>query len=158
MSERTLQEIGAGTYSCIEDMVNALSVDYDRLEELKDRFVSDDQDDALDDDELEELRELEEAADGNECLEDAERRIWEDPLSLRVRSGWQGLYEELEPAEYEILLSTGGPATRIIGELDQYGRPWSAVLQAQDWFKPWTDYNGSDEDILLQYASQFLVG
>ena len=51
--------------------------------------------------------------------EDAGRRIQEDPLSVLVRSGWHSPGEKMEAAEYEILLSTGGPATRIVGDLDQ---------------------------------------
>jgi hypothetical protein len=163
--EEQLQTIGECAHDSIDCMVCALEVDYDRLEELRDAKLEwensddgEDQDDYITDDELEELEELEINSNGNDCIEDAERCVDEDPLSIQVRSGWQGLYEDLDPAEYEILLSTGGPATRIIGELDQYGCPCSAVLQAQDWFTPWTDYARCDEDTLLAYASRFLGG
>lgn len=59
--------------------------------------------------------------------------------------------------QYFILLCTGGPACRIIGNLDEYGQPDTAKIQYQDWGTPWTDYPNvaSMEDILLEYARQF---
>ena len=59
---------------------------------------------------------------------------------------------------YEILLSTGGPACRIIGELDCNNDPKTAELQYQDWGIPWTDYvttNSPDAEALLDFACQF---
>ncbi len=91
-------------------------------------------------------------------IEDAEMAIQEDPLSIQVRSDWQIPGEELKPGEYEILLSWGGPATRIIGELDEYGQPETAELQAQDWFLPWTEYYQADPEVLLEYVRQFYIG
>jgi hypothetical protein len=87
--------------------------------------------------------------------EEARQAIEEDPLSLQVRSGWASLGEELKAEEFELLLGTGGPAIRIIGELDQYGEPDSARLQTQDWFTPWTDYFGASQDTLLAYCRCF---
>lgn len=46
----------------------------------------------------------------------------EDPLEILVRSGWHNLNEEAEDEEFEILLCTGGPAVRIVGELN-LGQP-----------------------------------
>ena len=86
------------------------------------------------------------------------------PLSVLVRSGWYTPgTPEGEPGEFEILLSTGGPACRIIGELNrgsvscQSGhRP---TLQHQDWFKPWTDSTYDvDPDALLWFCEQFYYG
>ena len=56
--------------------------------------------------------------------------------------------------QYEILLSTGGPATRLIGDLDEYNEPESVSLQYQDWGTPWTDYplTSAQEEALLDYA------
>lgn len=87
------------------------------------------------------------------------RAIQEDALSVEVRTSWHspGDTEGSKP-EYTILLSTGGPATRIIGELDQYGEPKTARLEAQDWFMPWTEYRDSDESVLLEYARVFYYG
>lgn len=85
--------------------------------------------------------------------------INEDPLSVQVRSDWHTPGEQGEDSEYEILLCTGGPAVRIVGDLDGHGQPDSARLQYQDWFTPWVEYitNGDDHDAILAYA-QYLVG
>ena len=56
-----------------------------------------------------------------------------------------------------ILLGTGGPATRIVCELDD-GEPTRARLQAQDWGTPWTDYIGGDSETLLTYCRCFYFG
>jgi hypothetical protein len=115
-------------------------------------------------DEAEELAELEKAAGECESREDAEQRIHEDPLSVEVRSGWYAPtanhLERQSPEEFYILLGTGGPATRIIGELNEHGEPTRARIQAQDWFKPWTDYTGDaiSQDDLLTYCRCFYFG
>ena len=92
--------------------------------------------------------------DANEAAVTA---IHEDALSVEVRSGWTSPGDKLEPAEYCILLCTGGPAVRIIGELDRGYEPDSAELQYQDWGTPWTRYltTGEEENTLLTYARQF---
>ena len=47
----------------------------------------------------------------------ARATILQDPLSVQVRSGWCSPGSGPgSPEEYEILLATGGPAARIIGE------------------------------------------
>jgi hypothetical protein len=76
----------------------------------------------------------------------------------------------MEWEEFNILLSTGGPAVRIMGEL-RYGEPYRAWLEVQDWFTPWTQYYGTNnpddphswanqpsQDVLLTYARQFYFG
>jgi hypothetical protein len=89
----------------------------------------------------------------------ARERIYEDPLEVLVRSGWSGQGEELTPEQFQILLCTGGPAVRILGELDDYGQPSRAWLEHQDWGTPWTEYHADhDTAALLAYASQFLGG
>ena len=183
--ERTLQEIGANAYASILEMVKALECDYDRLRELKEERLAlcDSPEDeeftpveagalALWDEENgEELRELQEAAGDCESREDAEERIQEDPLSLEVRSGWYTPgSDDREAKEFNILLATGGPAVRIVGELDR-GEPSSATLEVQDWFTPWTEYRGvtdpndagaladlPSQDVLLAYARCFYFG
>lgn len=82
----------------------------------------------------------------------------ECPLSVQVRSDWGDPGAELPPAEFEILLCTGGPAVRLIGELDSHFCPTSAVLQHSDWFEPWSDWPHADPKILVRYASQFFFG
>lgn len=97
-------------------------------------------------------------------VEEARERIEEDALSVEVRSGWYvpaGDDSGNKPSEYNILLCTGGPACRIIGELDKYCQPSTAVMQVQDWFQPWTDFYPKGEDseaVLLAYARCFYFG
>lgn len=173
-----LEQIGRSAYECICELVRALQCDYERIEEIEERVgeIEEQLDDAPPEqmaeraetemaeslrEELEglreELRELKAAA--GECAndDDARERILEDALSLEVRSGWTTLGEELTADEYCILLSTGGPAVRIVGGLDR-GEPTSATLEVQDWFTPWTEYAAADESILLAYAGCFYFG
>jgi len=92
--------------------------------------------------------------------EDLRQTIDEDPLSVQVRSGWANSPAEFEAEEFEILLCTGGPACRIIGELDR-GQPYKARLEYQDWFTPWIEYldmTSEERDALLTYAQQFYFG
>jgi hypothetical protein len=152
-------EIGSCALRSILEMVAALECDYDRLEELRD-----DRDgwdgpgswDGANPDESEELKELEDAAGDCESREDADTRIQEDPLSIQFRSGWVSNKDEMEAEEFEILLTTGGPAVRIIGEI-RNGQPCRPRLEVQDWFKPWTEYltTGVDNDALETYCQQF---
>jgi hypothetical protein len=83
--------------------------------------------------------------------------IYADALSVRVRSNWENLGNKLQASEFEILLCTGGPAVRIIGNLDE-GLPSSGRLQYQDWFTPWQDWDKAEEAVLLDYASCFYFG
>jgi hypothetical protein len=118
-----------------------------------------------------------------DALEEAERAILEDALSVEVRTGWMsaneyfqavsatGLSQErlskadlepFKPAEFRILLCTGGPAVQIIGELSEHGEPEASKiqLQGQDWFQPWQNAVISDEDreALARYAQCFCFG
>ena len=85
------------------------------------------------------------------------------PLSVTVRSDWHFPGETFETAEFQILMSWGGPACRILGELDRGSVAWQAgckpVIQHQDWFKPWTesDYD-VNTDALLWFCEQFYYG
>jgi hypothetical protein len=94
-------------------------------------------------------------------LRDAERAINDSPLSVQVRSDWEDSKVQFDPYEYNILLSTGGPALRIYGQLDQYNQPDNADLQYQDWFTPWESYYIEDDEkrrCLLEYARRFYFG
>lgn len=105
---------------------------------------------------IEMLEDLE--SEDSETVEDAQQRIQDDPLSICVRSDWQNIGEPLEPAEFEILLCTGGPAVRIIGKLDMDNQPERPRLQHQDWGTPWTEVlRLTDEEraALLQFCQQF---
>lgn len=77
-------------------------------------------------------------ADDYAAAESAERAIGEDPLSIMVRDGWRTLESESQGAEeFEILLSTGGPASRIYGTLDGHGGVENFQIEVQDWGIPW---------------------
>lgn len=97
-----------------------------------------------------------------ECYHD-EDEARQDLLSLAlevmVRSDWvhPGDRDYDTPVEYKILLCTGGPAVRIVGELNTAGMPESACLEYQDWGTPWTEYRltSQEEDVLVEFASEF---
>ena len=99
-------------------------------------------------------------SDDEETREAAETEIHEAPLSLSVRNGWYSpsAPEDQEgPEEYEILLSTGGPALRIFGRIGEHFEPTSAELQMQDWYIPWERYP-APEAVLLRFVQQFYFG
>lgn len=92
-------------------------------------------------------------------MDEARERISEDALSVEVRSGWVSTGEQLKPDEFCILLCTGGPAVRIIGDLNDHCEPCTAKLECQDWFTPWTEaMAGVDGDVLLDYCRVFYFG
>jgi len=130
---------GAAQFESIREMVEAL-----RAAELKTR----------------------EDMDSGGNVDEARERIQEDALSVEVRSGWYvpgACDADTKPAEFCILLCTGGPACRIIGELDEYGQPVEANIEVQDWFQPWTElrhYTTCEDarEILLEYCRQFYFG
>lgn len=96
-----------------------------------------------------------------ETLEDAEQTILEMPLSILYRTGWAPHGgDDWEPEEFEILLSTGGPAVRIVGDIDSGGEPSDARLEYQDWGTPWTEYLPAREygDTLDRFAAVLGVG
>lgn len=96
--------------------------------------------------------------------ENAERTIQESVLSVLVRDGWRQAGGASEGAEeYEILLTTGGPALRIWGRLGQHDQPDTAELQMQDWGTPWVTwvpakYDENYTSNLLKFASCFYFG
>ena len=101
-----------------------------------------------------------ENAETDEEREQAETAISEDPLSLQVRSGWYEPGGNSDPEEFEILLCTGGPAARIIGELNKYQEPEKVVIEGQDWFTPWLaiSMTEEEEEKVLTYCKQFYFG
>lgn len=179
-------KIGKPTFAAIAEMVAALQCDYDRLEKLRDelRNAFDDEDEKNDPDDdkafaawitnaaedarhtlqesAQELLALQTAAGECGSEDDARERIQEDPLSQEVRSGWTSpgdlRIDEMKPEEFCLLLGTGGPATRIIGHLNEHGEPDCARLEVQDWGKPWTEYVPANHDVLLAYCQCFYFG
>ena len=108
---------------------------------------------------LESIREMVKALE--EDIADAEETIQEDPLEVSIRSDWHTPGEEADTdTEYKILLCTGGPAVRIIGQLGKWNEPETAEIQYQDWFTPWVTLptDSDEEAAMLTYARQFYYG
>ena len=88
-------------------------------------------------------------------------RAEEMPLEISVRSGWHNPCDtDQAPEEYLILLSTGGPALRITGDLEG-GEAVTAELQWQDWGTLWTrhhDTTTEEDAAILEYAQLFYFG
>jgi hypothetical protein len=82
--------------------------------------------------------------------------IEESVLSVEVRAGWYsptGDQLDNRPEEFMILLTCGGPALRIVGELDDHCQPNNARLEWQDWGTPWTRFAIYDDGVTIQEAS-----
>lgn len=160
MSDTTrAKEQAAAQLSSIRGMLAALHCDYDRLEELRTERNSLTEEELRDWPYSGELSELEDSA--GECVnqEDAQQTIYDDPLSVQIRSGWYAPGQEGQAEEFEILLCAGGPAVRIMGELDEHNQPSRAYMQYQDWGTPWIDYYEEGcGAACLEYAKQFYFG
>ena len=96
--------------------------------------------------------------DGRDAYETALEAIQQDALSVEVRSDWVSPGEKMTAGQFNILLCTGGPAVRIMGELDEHGEPYRAWLECQDWGTQWTQVFNVSQDTLLAYASCFYFG
>jgi hypothetical protein len=163
----SLKETGRCAAASIIEMVAALECDYDRLEELReerrshmDMLITGNEQLQWSDTSLaEELAELEEAAGECTSAEDARLRIQEDALSVEVRADWHAVGDipDVVNGQFVLLLSTGGPASRIRGELSN-AEPRRAWLEVQDWGTPWTQYFDISQDTLLAYARVFYFG
>ena len=111
-----------------------------------------------------EIAELYAKAQHTDCPqeeEELEEEARQQPLSVEVRSCWRSMNQPWETGEYRILLSTGGPAMQVTGKLDMYDQPADAVVEVQDWFKPWTEITTTTPDqdaALLWFASLFYYG
>ena len=95
-----------------------------------------------------------------EKLEEIRESINNSALSVEFRSGWSTNSEKLEAEEFKILLTWGGPALRVIGDLDQYKQPENIKMQFQDWGTPWTDYEltEKEEESLNWFVNCFYFG
>ncbi len=87
---------------------------------------------------------------------EAQTAIAEDPLEVLYRSGWYASGQGPdEPAEALILLCTGGPAVRLIVDLDKEYYS-SSRIEYQDWGTEWvklTPYTREDEEAVEIYCS-----
>lgn len=55
---------------------------------------------------------------------------------------------------WEVLLATGGPAARVVVEVDEWGEPARATFEYQDWFQPWNAPANQDRALLLAWVSE----
>lgn len=111
------------------------------------------------------LAEMNRAHDGpGESRDKAQERALEMALEICTRNTeWHAPGASLEITkdnEFMILLGTGGPACRIVGELDEHGSPEKALLEWQDWGTPWTEHPESREwsAELTEFAGLFYWG
>lgn len=155
-----LMKVGKSAADSLRCMVAALECDYDRLEELRLKSKEFENEHGYKSANAA-LAELELAAGECTSREDAEQRIQEDALIVECRGDWYspaGEGDDGVPVEFKILLSTGGPATRIMGELRD-GEPHRAWLEVQDWGTSWTNYHEEGlADVLLTYSRCFYFG
>jgi hypothetical protein len=108
-------------------------------------------------------RSEEQAVHGPDETDAVRSRIEESVLSVLVRDGWRlpGVIITPGAEEYEILLTTGGPALRITGKLNEHNEPDDFPrLEYQDWYQPWTEYTDAREhrEALQRFASCFYYG
>ena len=157
MSTNHAEQNAAAWAESIEAYIVAMDQDsWDRLEELGEETAFDKEPTAYHA-ELEELatlkKQLAEFEDADQAREQAE----ESALEITLTGSWAPCSTP-EADGYIILLSTGGPALRISGDLGRHSEPSSARLEYQDWGTGWTEYRGIDGDSLLSFASIFYFG
>lgn len=154
-----LDRIGAQSPADTESIQHSAQlVDYqEACERLTDAETALEVFQAVDGDELAEL-----IADAGEFedADEARTRIDEDPLEITLTGSWQVGEEKPEADKFIILLTTGGPAVRIVGELDRYNQASHAWIEYQDWFTPWVEYSGDavSQSDLLTYCNCFYFG
>ena len=69
---------------------------------------------------------------------------------LSVDQMTHGVYADGDT--WQVLLTTGGPAARVVITTDADGDPIQAVFEFQDWFEPWTAAPEQDGDLLIKWA------
>lgn len=110
---------------------------------------------------VDELEELQAAAGDHKNREEAETAIHEDPLSVQVRSDWYspGDSESESPAEFCVVLATGGPHAELRGEL-YGGQAQSADVYYSDWGTELTrlSVSNAESEALIEYANQMYFG
>jgi hypothetical protein len=85
-----------------------------------------------------------------------------EALSVEVKTDWYAVGDEdTKPTQYRVLLTWGGPALQLTGDLDEHGQPENARLEWQDWGTQWTEYRDTtdeDDKALMTFAQQFYFG
>jgi len=110
---------------------------------------------------LELYQEVQAEGTTDERIEEIQQQVRDWPLSVDVRStSWVSVGAEMEADEFQILLGTGGPAMRITGDIDEYREAGNPLMQVQDWFKPGTTCDTTDEqdEALCWFISLFYFG
>ena len=69
---------------------------------------------------------------------------------LSVDQMTHGVYADGDT--WQVLLTTGGPAARVVITTDADGDPIQAVFEFQDWFEPWTAPPEQDRNLLIKWA------
>jgi hypothetical protein len=94
-------------------------------------------------------------------VEQVEEEAREQVLSVEVRTDWHApSVQSGPPTEGCLLLTTGGPALRLLIELDDDAEPCSVTLEHQDWGTPWTALclAEGEEQALEWFAGLFWFG
>ena len=89
------------------------------------------------------------SADDEETEHDLGQELNEELLSVRQMT--HGMVDQGDT--WELLLSTGGPASRVVVTVDEDGEPTAAVFEFQDWGMPWTPAPEQDGDLLTRWAT-----
>ena len=92
--------------------------------------------------------------------EEIKESILNSALSVEFRSGWTSNPNDIELEEFKILLTWGGPALRVIGDLNQYKEPENVKMQYQDWGTCWTDFEITEnqQEALNWFCNCFYFG
>jgi len=92
--------------------------------------------------------------------EEIKESILNSALSVEFRSGWTSNPNDIELEEFKILLTWGGPALRVIGDLNQYKEPENVKMQYQDWGTLWTDFEITEnqQEALNWFCNCFYFG
>ena len=88
-------------------------------------------------------------------IEYVEQVVYGAPLSVSIRSDWTEAGDTMKPAEYMIEMTTGGPAARIIGDIE---RP-NVRIEYADQGEPWEtlrDITQRERDALEWFGAQFV--
>ena len=105
------------------------------------------------------LREHDYDGDNQDDVAEAiEQQMRDIALSVSVRSQWQTPGFHPLPGDFQILISTGGPALRVLGELDENSRPSRFWIEHQDWGTPWTLWPHAEAYALDWFCGLFWFG
>lgn len=95
-------------------------------------------------------------ADPEELRERIDEWAREWPLSVEYRcSEWQLSVTGCEADEFRILISWGGPAVAVFGDISCSGYPSDPELKGQDWGTPWEAVD-CDSDALQWFCELFV--